>query len=654
MTINNNTSTGRRDQNGQRKRKARAIRLATMMMLLASPAASTMCAGTGTSRFRTTRRTTVAFGNAFSSSKNTRKRTRNSNKSIGNPIISALMNSDVSKESTSKGGKKMGIGGIFPYLPLQKGNQKEMKAEEPQELPNLFQQLEEIKPEIIPTESFQNRKQDPLSSLPFISDNSQKTKSILQSQQQQDPKQNPQQAATIFTRFNDMSLGAAVSLGVLFLLALEQGSGGTDEAIVDAAQNIVESAVPSTTYDIVAIALGEFLAGITGAAASLALNAAMMTSTSSSSSSSSSTSWMQRGSSNLPKQQQNSRMVNEALAESDYFLARAAALPVLESTGLPPSFAILASTVFATLPYELVKIGQRQKMARQEENRMLAQLLKEKMEGNNQEQPAYQGRQEVDWNFPSFWQQFRQAPIMVSLPSKHQNTETNKNRMVADLSALQPVMPMGQQSEMNTIDGVEFFADTCKWLSYSVLMKDFSGTLSSSLGGMAIPGFESGFYGLLATLTSLIYADFLYYTVQAGPVSKQQEVRQRKGAEWAQLYLSKSISAFTLFGVYASVQMPVTIAVNAFLSGGIDNCIGSSNVDMCMDTYYLQNPPPESADMQAQLRAIATTLYSFSQAVSNNAAAGMYDAGYGYDGASVEAQMRAILTTLVSLWNRLV
>jgi len=32
----------------------------------------------------------------------------------------------------------------------------------------------------------------------------------------------------------------------------------------------------------------------------------------------------------------------------------------------------------------------------------------------------------------------------------------------------------------------------------------------------------------------------------------------------------------------------------------------------------------------------------------------MYDAGYGYDGASVEAQMRAILTTLVSLWNRLV
>jgi len=80
----------------------------------------------------------------------------------------------------------MGIGGLFPYLPLQKGNQKEGQAEEPQELPNLFQQLEEFKPEIIPTEAFQNRKQDPLSSLPFISDNSQKTKSILQSQQQQD------------------------------------------------------------------------------------------------------------------------------------------------------------------------------------------------------------------------------------------------------------------------------------------------------------------------------------------------------------------------------------------------------------------------------------------------------------------------------------
>merc|ERR1712244_44453 len=150
-----------------------------------------------------------------------------------------------------------------------------------------------------------------------------------------------------------------------------------------------------------------------------------------------------------------------------------------------------------------------------------------------------------------------------------------------------------------------------------------------------------GFYGLLATLTSQIYSDFLYVTAAAGPQAKQDQVRARTPAEWIQIYISKSISAFTLFGVYASIQIPVKISVDALLSGSIDSCIGSTDIDICMETYYKDNPP--GADAGEQLQAVVNTVVSFSQTPAMEYV----------NEASFEAQVRAIVTTLVSLMNQL-
>ena len=473
-----------------------------------------------------------------------------------------------------------------------------------------------------------------------------------------------------------MTLGAVVGVGVLYALATE-GDGtsqfGLVETVNTAAMNIVDTTFPATTYDVVAVALGETLAGLTGAAASLSLklflaNArkivdAVPRPTALASTEQLSHQRQPQSQRPVPLQQRAQTMINQAAAETDYFLARAAILPLLvEGVGLSPALATLASSLVATLPYQAVKLGKQQRAARQEENRLLAQLLRQEQQ-QQQQQKKYLQATTIRQRLPnqaarsmremqSWMQRLRQpraspsSTTTTAIATSSSSTTTIINRV--DPSTLQPI-----QSELeNTIDGVDLFADTCKWLSYSVLMNEFSGTLQWH--GLPLgTGVESGFYGLLATLTSQIYADFLYFVVRTGPASQQAQVRNRAGSEWLLLYVSKSIGAFTLFGVYASVQLPVRIAVNALLSGGIDSCIGSVDVDVCMETYYLQNPP--SADMGAQLRAIATTLYSFSHMPSIVGDENFYySSGWaGGGGASVDAQLRAVITTLVSLWSRI-
>jgi hypothetical protein len=422
----------------------------------------------------------------------------------------------------------------------------------------------------------------------------------------------PQMTQEEQARFNDMTLGAIVSVGVLYVLATDMDPKLKFlDSVSSAATNIVGNVVPSTTYDILAVALGETFAGFTGAVASLGFNLLMMNTR---------TMLLANPSPRLQKAQS---VINQALAESDYFLARAAVLPLLEGVGLSSSMATVASSLVATLPYELVKLGKQQRSARQQENEMLQELLlRQQLE---LEEATRRFQEEAKWKLEYWWTRVQ----------KDTTNRNNPSRTVVDPSKLQPVNP-----EEYSIDSVELFADTCKWLAYSVLMKDFSGTLAWK-GQTLNSGIESGFYGMLATLASQLYADFLYVTAEAGPQSKRDQVQAREASEWIQLYLSKSISAFTLFGVYTTVQVPVKVAINALLSGSIDSCIGSVDVDVCVETYYTQNPP--DADFAAQVRAVITTIYSFSQIPSVD---------YPFQ-PSVEAQVRALVTTLVSLMHRL-
>jgi hypothetical protein len=437
-------------------------------------------------------------------------------------------------------------------------------------------------------------------------------------------------------RINDMTGGTIVSLGVLCVLAFDSSSSQPlVDTVTTAAAKIWNAAVPGNTYDVVAIALGETLAGLTGAMATLGLQFLLMSTRKFTSISGRNTNQQERVEQSIERTQ---GMINQAVAESDYFLARAAVFPILEAVGLPPSIATISSSLVATLPYAMVKQGTQQKMVRQQnEDRLMTQLLEQQQQ---QEARARRVQQQERWNSNSL------EPIILKLFGQEQERENNNNeppsthRVVVDLSNLQPVV---HNTEVipPAIDGVEVFADACKWMSYSVLMKEFSGNLA--IGGQILtPGVESGLLGLLATLTSQLYADLLYVTAKAGPTEQQDRVKSRAADEWISLYVRKSISAFTLFGVYSSVQTPVKIAVNSFLSGGVDSCIGSSDVDLCMETYYTQNPP--SADVAAQLRALATTLYSlFTLPVDS----------LTMEGPLPEAQLRAVITTLVSLWGRL-
>ncbi|CAB9507629.1 expressed unknown protein [Seminavis robusta] len=528
-------------------------------------------------------------------------------------------------------------------FPIRRGQRKA------DELPNLFEQLEDLKPQVVSAASAQKEDvrdgDSPVRLLPFPSTGATSASTANMPRSTLVSQFLPQLSAREAARINDMTLGAIVSLGVLFVLAFEDDSSQFQfvDTVQGAAMNIVDSTIPANAYEIVSVALGETLAGITGAIASLGLNILLMSGT-------------RRMMEQNQSFQRMQAMINEALAESDYFLARATILPLLEAVGLSPSLATVSSSLAASLPYQLVKWGKQQKEARKEnENRILEKLLEQQKELQakeaNQQIPVEWKKNLVDFIIKPL-RQFKATGSPAQSTAALTSFEAAAAAAIVDPSKLIPIkhddstetkdMPL----RAPTIDGVEVFADTCKWLSYSLLMKDFSGTLS--VGGEFLgPGLESGFYGLLATLTSQIYADFLYVTARAGPVEQQEKARSRTAPEWISLYVRKSISAFTLFGVYATVQLPVLIAVNALLSGGIDSCVGSTDLDLCMETYYTLNPP--SADIAAELRALVTTLYSFCNLPTTGDVGGF---GFYY-GPSADAQLRAIITTLVSLWHRL-
>merc|ERR1712127_720872 len=70
-------------------------------------------------------------------------------------------------------------------------------------------------------------------------------------------------------------------------------------------------------------------------------------------------------------------LVSGAVADGDYFLTRAAAQPLLEAVGIPIFVASLASVILATLPYEAVKLSSQKRRQETEEEILLNMLLEE-------------------------------------------------------------------------------------------------------------------------------------------------------------------------------------------------------------------------------------------------------------------------------------
>eukprot|EP01083_Nonionella_stella_P132426 402635_1 len=131
--------------------------------------------------------------------------------------------------------------------------------------------------------------------------------------------------------------------------------------------NVFDAAVPTSAVDVISIALGEGIAGAIGGFVSFILSSTAKT----------------KGlikkafNGNAIGSEAEARagesLVSSAIADTDYFLTRAAAMPLLGAVGLPTFLGVFV----ATIPSQLVKLSARQKERRQREEYYMDLLLEE-------------------------------------------------------------------------------------------------------------------------------------------------------------------------------------------------------------------------------------------------------------------------------------
>lgn len=334
------------------------------------------------------------------------------------------------------------------------------------------------------------------------------------------------------------------------------------------AENVVDATVPLTATDMVSAAIGEGVAGLIGGMAAFAM-ARMVQS--------------QR------EAKQVAPTVSDVVADGDYFLARAAALPLVQAAGLSSSLAMVATVLFAAVPYELIKLQSKRRQILIEEDKVLQQLLEQQKSKKEAAAAAAAAKNRFTLDAFSF----------LDSSSLVQPATT----AMADLETLKPVRVEG-----DLIDFVEIFTDILLWLQYDVLVTDFGGTVSA-MDEPLLSGLESALFGALASVSAQAYSDVLYFFFRLGGDKKRSKIGRRTMIDWTAIYFTRIISAAALFGVYDVAQAPIEHLVSALLSGGMLGCIGSYDYHMCVQSFMDANPTAPSPE--AQLRALFTSLYSF-------------------------------------------
>jgi hypothetical protein len=351
---------------------------------------------------------------------------------------------------------------------------------------------------------------------------------------------------------------------------------------------IMKVSIPSSTAEVVSVTLAESAAGVVAAAVSLLVAVGLGA--------------VQPGmlrSSNSATREKTMAVdtIGRAIGNGDFLVAQATAMPILESLGIPPSVATIVAVVFAAIPAEVVKVtSAKQTVKKIQEERLLRQLLEEeaKRRRTSREQP-----------FPLF-----------EMINNNKGNNAKRPATTSLTAELDMSMDMDMLSTTNVNDSlvVEIVSDLIKWLGYAVLCSDLGGRIVLDNGQHLFPGLESAAFGAIASLSAQIYSDVLYYYFGFGGIEKQQQVRSRTVETWLSAYTFEAVSGATLFGVYDIIKIPAKAVISAFLSGGVDGCIGSQELDLCLQSYVSSNPL----------------------------------------GASPEAELRSLITTLVSLWNQLV
>ena len=357
-------------------------------------------------------------------------------------------------------------------------------------------------------------------------------------------------------------------------VSAEGRAQAVDQVAKVAVSNVVDAALPSSSTDLVAAAVGESFGGIIGAATTLTVTSFLKpfddehdTDTEH----------------KIPSSQKP--MITQAIADSDFFIANSASLPLLQAVGLPPGVASVGSVIFAAIPSQLVKIGAQRKQRLLEEEMELERLLAEEMEAERKK----------NWGNSFFGR--------ITSIAGNKESVVNPTELVV--------------VEQNEIDTVEIFCDVTRWLEYSALQSNLGATMTWN--GMPMDGFVGGVvFGIIAAISSQLYADFLYGAVQFGPKQKRDNLMSRTVLGWISLYSSRALNSATLFGFYEFSQGPISRLIQGTLAGGVDGCVGSESFDACLQTYIDTNSPGPSPE--AQLRALITNVAMVGQRIQDVAA----------------------------------
>jgi len=236
---------------------------------------------------------------------------------------------------------------------------------------------------------------------------------------------------------------------------------GGAEKLEFATRNIVGQVLPNSAEDIIAISIGEGIAGVIGAFATWLLGLGL--------------NFSEEGMGETMEE-----LYSEAVADGDYFLTRAAAQPLLEGIGVPLFFASLLSVLIATVPYEVVKVQSQKQKNDMEEQRLLNLLLED--EANRKQNMSV--IDEVSNNVFDFINRLNVRETnfdeVFELEEEPDINELQKERL---------------KSAQESLDYVELFADLTKWLEYDVLISNYRGVLALPNGQLLSSGWESAIFG---------------------------------------------------------------------------------------------------------------------------------------------------------------
>ncbi len=386
---------------------------------------------------------------------------------------------------------------------------------------------------------------------------------------------------------------------------------GNVERLEIATRNIATTVLPQSAEDVIAVSIGEGIAGVIGAFATWLLGLVLNFKRDEEFILTPLMSELEGGDGMYGRSMDGNSnvdaLVSEAVADGDYFLTRAAAEPLFEAVGVPVFFASLASVLLATLPYEAIKLSTRKRMKDLEEE-VLLNILEEE-EANRQ----------ADMNVID--------KLSNSVGGFIQQLYVSPNIDEGDMDEYEEELDFPTTDETPILlDYVELFADITKWLEYDVLINNYRGILALPNGMMLSSGWESAIFGLLAALSSQLYTDVLYLYSDFGSPMKRDQTLNRSIEGWASVYATKCLSAATLFGVYEAVRAPTSRLVSQLVSGGVGGCVGSKDYDLCMETYLIDNsgvsatnladsfswiiPLNDQESFQSFVRGAAVSLYS--------------------------------------------